>query len=119
MRPPPKPGFWLVVRREWRWILHDHIALILIFGVPRGFINVMKWGSRAAKLDREINRRLDKAIAVLFMGQYSRRGQLPPGIESMRLTNGRPGFLKKEREDRSGNNRGDIDATGDVVDIQR
>ena len=34
MRPPPKPGFWLVARREWRWILHDHIALILIFGVP-------------------------------------------------------------------------------------
>jgi hypothetical protein len=35
--------------------------------MTRGFINVMKWGSRAAKLDREVNRRLDKAIAVLFM----------------------------------------------------
>src|SRR5262245_2218034 len=34
MRPPPKPGFWLVARREWRWIRHHHIALILIFGVP-------------------------------------------------------------------------------------
>jgi ABC-2 type transport system permease protein len=34
MRPPPKPGFWLVARREWRWILHDRAALILIFGVP-------------------------------------------------------------------------------------
>ena len=34
MRPPPKPGFWLVARREWRWILRHHIALILIFGVP-------------------------------------------------------------------------------------
>src|SRR5262252_125172 len=34
MRPPPKPGFWLVARREWRWILHHHIALVLIFGVP-------------------------------------------------------------------------------------
>jgi ABC-2 type transport system permease protein len=29
-----KPGFWLVARREWRWLLHDHVALILIFGVP-------------------------------------------------------------------------------------
>ena len=30
----PKPGFWLVARREWRWLLHDRVALILIFGVP-------------------------------------------------------------------------------------
>jgi ABC-2 type transport system permease protein len=29
-----KPGFWLVARREWRWLLRDPIALILIFGVP-------------------------------------------------------------------------------------
>jgi ABC-2 type transport system permease protein len=29
-----KPGFWLVARREWRWLLHDPVALILIFGVP-------------------------------------------------------------------------------------
>ena len=34
MRPAPKPGFWLVARREWRWLLHDRVALILIFGVP-------------------------------------------------------------------------------------
>src|SRR5262245_17328112 len=34
MRPPPKPGFWLVAKREWRWLLHDRLAPILIFGVP-------------------------------------------------------------------------------------
>jgi ABC-2 type transport system permease protein len=34
MRPAPKPGFWLVASREWRWLLHDRLALILIFGVP-------------------------------------------------------------------------------------
>src|SRR5262245_56731456 len=34
MRPAPKPGFWLVATREWRWLLHDRLALILIFGVP-------------------------------------------------------------------------------------
>jgi ABC-2 type transport system permease protein len=34
MRPAPKPGFWLVATREWRWLLHDRVALILIFGVP-------------------------------------------------------------------------------------
>src|SRR5271157_907656 len=34
MRPKPKPGFLLVARREWRWLLHDRAALILIFGIP-------------------------------------------------------------------------------------
>jgi len=34
MRPPPKPGFWLVARREWRWLLQDRAAQILIVGVP-------------------------------------------------------------------------------------
>jgi ABC-2 type transport system permease protein len=34
MRGKPKPGFWLVARRECRWLLHDRAALILIFGVP-------------------------------------------------------------------------------------
>jgi ABC-2 type transport system permease protein len=34
MRPKPKPGFLLVARREWRWLLHDGAALILMFGVP-------------------------------------------------------------------------------------
>ena len=34
MKPKPKPGFCLVARRETRWLLHDPVALILIFGVP-------------------------------------------------------------------------------------
>jgi ABC-2 type transport system permease protein len=34
MRRRPKPGFWMVARRELRWLLHDRAALILIFGVP-------------------------------------------------------------------------------------
>jgi ABC-2 type transport system permease protein len=34
MKPKPRPGFLLVAHREWRWILHDRAALILIFGVP-------------------------------------------------------------------------------------
>src|ERR1700747_338343 len=34
MRRRPKPGFWLVARRECRWLFHDRAALILIFGVP-------------------------------------------------------------------------------------
>jgi ABC-2 type transport system permease protein len=33
MRPARGPGFWLVVKREWRWLLHDRAALILIFAV--------------------------------------------------------------------------------------
>jgi hypothetical protein len=35
--------------------------------MTRGFINVMKWGSRVAKLDREVNRRRDTTIAVVVM----------------------------------------------------
>ena len=34
MTRPAKPGFLLVARREWRWLFHDRLALILIFGVP-------------------------------------------------------------------------------------
>jgi ABC-2 type transport system permease protein len=34
MRPAPKPGFFLVARRELRWLIHDRAALILMFGVP-------------------------------------------------------------------------------------
>jgi ABC-2 type transport system permease protein len=34
MRPASKPGFWLVARRECRWLFHDRVALLLIFGVP-------------------------------------------------------------------------------------
>jgi ABC-2 type transport system permease protein len=34
MRPASKPGFWLVARREWQWLFHDRVALLLIFGVP-------------------------------------------------------------------------------------
>jgi ABC-2 type transport system permease protein len=34
MRPAAKPGFFLVARRECRWLLHDRLALLLIFGVP-------------------------------------------------------------------------------------
>jgi ABC-2 type transport system permease protein len=34
MRRAPRPGFLLVARRECRWLLHDRVALILMFGVP-------------------------------------------------------------------------------------
>jgi ABC-2 type transport system permease protein len=34
MKPAPKPGFFVVARRECRWLMHDRAALILVFGVP-------------------------------------------------------------------------------------
>ena len=34
MRRRAKPGFLLVAAREWRWLLHDRVALVLMFGVP-------------------------------------------------------------------------------------
>jgi ABC-2 type transport system permease protein len=34
MRLASKPGLLLVARRECRWLFHDRVALLLIFGVP-------------------------------------------------------------------------------------
>jgi ABC-2 type transport system permease protein len=34
MKRRAKSGFLLVAAREWRWLLHDRVALFLIFGVP-------------------------------------------------------------------------------------
>jgi ABC-2 type transport system permease protein len=34
MKRRAKPGFLLVAARELRWLLHDRVALFLIFGVP-------------------------------------------------------------------------------------
>ncbi|WP_024508148.1 ABC transporter permease [Bradyrhizobium sp. ARR65] len=34
MRLASKPGFLLVAQRECRWLFHDRVALLLIFGVP-------------------------------------------------------------------------------------
>jgi len=34
MKRRAKPGFWLVARRETRWLLRDRAARILLFGVP-------------------------------------------------------------------------------------
>ena len=34
MTPGTNPGFWRVAGREVRWLLHDRVALILIFAVP-------------------------------------------------------------------------------------
>jgi ABC-2 type transport system permease protein len=31
---PSKPGFLAVARREFHWLFHDRVALLLIFGVP-------------------------------------------------------------------------------------
>jgi ABC-2 type transport system permease protein len=34
MRLGSKPGFLMVARRETKWLFHDRVALLLIFGVP-------------------------------------------------------------------------------------
>ncbi len=34
MKLASKPGFWLVARRECRWLIGDRVALLLILGVP-------------------------------------------------------------------------------------
>ena len=34
MKPASKPGFLAVAQREFHWLFHDRVALLLIFGVP-------------------------------------------------------------------------------------
>ena len=34
MKPRPNLDFYWSPAREWRWLLHDRVALVLIFGVP-------------------------------------------------------------------------------------
>ena len=34
MKRPHAPGLLLVSAREWRWLVHDRVAQLLIFGVP-------------------------------------------------------------------------------------
>jgi ABC-2 type transport system permease protein len=34
MRRPPRPGFFLVAAREWRWMRRDRLAVFLAIGVP-------------------------------------------------------------------------------------
>ena len=64
---PPKPGFWLVARREWRWILHDHIALILIFGVP-----LFAWPVLAAVFSHPVIRGLGVVVVDADRSDTSR-----------------------------------------------
>ena len=64
-----------------------------------------------------------RPAVVAFIGVYCldcdpRQRVTVDVLESIRRSNSGPGFFKKEREDRSGNNRGDIDAAGDIEDIQ-
>src|SRR5262245_35786435 len=67
MRPPPKPGFWLVARREWRWILHDRAALILIFGVP-----LFAWPVLAAVFSHPVIRELGVVVVDADRSDTSR-----------------------------------------------
>ena len=41
MKARAKPGFLLVARREWRWLIRDRLALILILGVPLFALTVL------------------------------------------------------------------------------
>src|SRR5262249_41476488 len=48
-------------------IINPTTAVNTASAITRGLVNAMKSGNRAAKLDREVSLRRDKAIAVLFM----------------------------------------------------
>src|SRR5215471_3277528 len=62
-------------RSEWGRlgaIINPTKAVNTASTITRGFINAMKWGSRAAKLGREANPGRDKGIAVIVMVDSSR-----------------------------------------------
>ena len=57
MKRRAKPGFLLVAAREWRWLLHDRVALFLIFGVPLFTFVVLTGGVQPAGDPRARRRR--------------------------------------------------------------
>jgi ABC-2 type transport system permease protein len=67
MKRTPKPGFLLVARREWRWLLHDRVALILIFGVPLFAFTVL-----AAVFSHQVIRGLGVVIVDADRSETSR-----------------------------------------------
>src|SRR5262245_46203462 len=67
MRPAPKRGFLLVARREWRFLLHDRVALILIFGVPLFAFTVL-----AAVFSQQVVRGLGVVVVDADRSETSR-----------------------------------------------
>src|SRR5262245_38503945 len=67
MRPAPKRGFLLVARREWRFLLHDRVALILIFGVPLFAFTVL-----AAVFSQQVIRGLGVVVVDADRSETSR-----------------------------------------------
>src|ERR1700741_5381474 len=67
MRPKPKPGFRLVALREWRWLIHDRAALILIFGVP-----LFAFGVLAAAFSHPVIRALGVVVVDADRSETSR-----------------------------------------------
>jgi ABC-2 type transport system permease protein len=63
----PKPGFFLVAAREWRWLTHDRAALILIFGVPLFAFVVL-----TAVFSHPVIRGLDVAVVDADRSETSR-----------------------------------------------
>ena len=67
MKRRAKPGFLLVFRREWRWLLHDRAALILIFAVPLfGFVAL------SAAFSHSVIRHLDIVVVDQDRSETSR-----------------------------------------------
>ena len=67
MMPAPQPGFWLVVRREWRWLLHDRVAITLIFGMP-----LFAFGVLAAVFSHPVIRGLNVVVVDADRSETSR-----------------------------------------------
>jgi ABC-2 type transport system permease protein len=91
MRPAAKPGFWLVAKREWRWLLRDHAARILIFAVPVFAFTVLtpvirELGVVVVDADRSDTSRMfvEQVAASPNLGIVERPGDLASAARAIR-----------------------------------
>jgi len=68
MKRPPKPGVLLVAVREWRWLLRDPAAALLVFGVP-----VLAFAILVAVFTNPVIRGLNTVVIDDDRSQSSRR----------------------------------------------
>jgi len=69
MKRPPKPGVLLVAVREWRWLLRDPAAALLVFGVP-----VLAFAILVAVFTNPVIRGLNTVVIVVFPSSRSNAG---------------------------------------------
>jgi len=92
MKRPHKPGFLLVAAREWRWLMRDRLAPLLVFGVPllafailvAVFSHPVIRGLRMMVVDDDRTQSSRNLIEVLAASPYLRIAQRAEDLVSAR-----------------------------------